>query len=378
MRFFLVTELSTSTGCVGGACEALLRHQPLPSAIDRSGNPEERERERAELKFYLASSGGDINGATRPGSLSREHVPKLSILLSYHYYADANIPALLDRYLHGIDVRIFADSGAFSAMSKGAPIEQGRYVDWVKANSGIFEVYSNLDVIGDPKRSQENLDTMEAAGLRPIPVFHTGSPMVVLDRLVERYPYVALGGMVPWSKDPAKLGAWMRACFARAKPETRFHGFGMTSWDLIRAFPWYSVDSSSWTACFRFGTLALFDPTRGEFVSIPLRDVKKAYGHSDLIRSYGFSPSDLAIKGRYKSANIAAMSVLSYLRAERWLSERRERERESRTYMTMSGGNLTVHLKNAADHMRGGVYLTGERDIGPHLGAAADHLRGER
>ena len=54
---------------------------------------------------------------------------------------------------------------------------------------------------------------------------------------------IAVGGI-------ARLGQRKRIefagqVFARAWP-FRIHGFGVASWDLVRAFPWHSLDASSW------------------------------------------------------------------------------------------------------------------------------------
>ena len=94
----------------------------------------------------------------------------------------------------------------------------------------------------------------------------------------------------------------------------------MTSWSLMKAFPWASVDSSSWGQGFRFGTVAVFDPDLGKFCKVDLRDAKQAYRHEKLIRRYGFSPNDLCVHGRYDRAKICALSALSYMEAEVWLN----------------------------------------------------------
>jgi hypothetical protein len=284
------------------------------------GHAAEGNRVGEAFALHLAGSGSDFT-QRRTGALSAATVPRLSLLLSFHYYRDQDVRALLDKYLPGIAVNLFADSGAFSALSSGEPIVLREYAAWLRRNAGAINVYSNLDVIGDPEASAANMRELEAEGLAPLPVFHFGSDFKYLDAITERYEYVALGGMVANAKDPQVLGRWLRECYKRARG-ARFHGFGLTNWDLMRAFEWRSVDSSSWSAVFRFGGLSLFDPDRGQFMTVETRTVTSVMRHARLIRQYGFSPQELLMTSKRKSERLAVLSLLSWLAAERWLNER--------------------------------------------------------
>jgi hypothetical protein len=87
--------------------------------------------------------------------------------------------------------------GAFSAFTIGSLIDINEYVEYIKKNKEKFEVYATLDVIGDYEATERNTRYMQKCGLQPLPVFHYKSPVEYLEKLVNEYDYIALGGLVP-------------------------------------------------------------------------------------------------------------------------------------------------------------------------------------
>ncbi len=155
-------------------------------------------------------------------------------------------------------IKIFLDSGAFSAFSQGVNIDIQEYIKFIKKYEQHLEVYAVLDVIGDPVGTYRNQMIMEKAGLNPLPCFHYGEDPTWLKRYLARgYEYIALGGMVPIPN--ADLYPWLDTMFSKyltdsnGMPIIKVHGFGMTSFDLMLRYPWYSVDSTSWIITGRTG-----------------------------------------------------------------------------------------------------------------------------
>lgn len=254
----------------------------------------------------------------------KEPMMKLRILLSYWYYKDIDLDALFAKYFTRPYPDVFADSGAFSAATQGARITVAEYAAWVKRWRHLFATYSNLDSIGNPTGTAANQAALEAEGLSPLPVFHVSAKVNYdeLEKLCERYSYVALGGMVPYMRTPQKLMPHLIRCFRIAQGRTVFHGFGCTSWTVLKALPWYSVDSSSWGMGFRFGQVPVFNAAKGRFVDIRLGDRKEWGVHASLVRSLGFDPNDFADRSRNDRAKICALSAISYMKAEAWLRKR--------------------------------------------------------
>lgn len=247
---------------------------------------------------------------------------RLRILLSYWYYKDSDLDVLFAKYFNRPYPEVFADSGAFSADSQGGHVDLLEYARWLKRWGHLFSTYANLDVIGDPERTAENQGRLEAVGLAPLPVFHTGSDWSHLEELAERYPYIALGGMVPHMRFPKRIMPWLVQAFKIAQGRAVFHGFGATSWEIVSALPWYSVDSSSWGQGYRYGQVPVFDPRRGRFVKLQLGSAQDWYRHAALVRDLGFDPADFADRARNDRSKICAISALSYMMAEQWLRRR--------------------------------------------------------
>lgn len=155
-------------------------------------------------------------------------------------------------------VDLFLDSGAFSAKSQKVTIDIQDYIAFIKEHEDVIDVYANLDVIGDPAATWKNQMIMEEAGLSPLPVFHQGSPEKYLKRYIDRYEYVALGGMVGVAN---KLSEYLDRIFSTfichpdGTPKVKVHGFGLTILKMMLRYPWYSVDSTSWVVTGRLGSI---------------------------------------------------------------------------------------------------------------------------
>jgi len=272
------------------------------------------------MRAYLAERDPQHHAWPKRGA-DEKHM-RLRILLSFHYYKNVDLDALFAKYFTQPYPEVFADSGGFSAMTQGVTIDWREYAAWIVRWNHLFAVYANLDVIGDPESTLTNQRRLEDTGLNPLPVFHTGSDWSHLEAYIEQYPYIALGGMVPFMRFPKRIMPWLIQAFKRAEGRAVYHGFGATAWPVVRDLPWYSVDSSSWGQGFRFGQVPLFDEQRGRFVKVDLGDHRGCYRHAKLFHALGFNPADFADRARNDRAKICAVSALSYMRAEQWLRKR--------------------------------------------------------
>lgn len=176
-----------------------------------------------------------------------------------HTLAEAGVKDIMISYASGISencwrlIREYGfneimDSGAFTMWKQGKEINIADYIAYIKKYQ--VKRYFNLDVVGDPQRTMDNQREMEKAGLSPIPVFHFGGPLELLDELVEKYDLVGLGGHVGRKK--AEVMRWFAEVFDR-HPGARFHGLGATVGDMMQSFPFHSVDSSWWLFKIRGG-----------------------------------------------------------------------------------------------------------------------------
>lgn len=343
------------------------------------------------MKLHLAERDPQHHAWAKRG-VDKEDM-KLRILLSYWYYKDTDLDTLFAKYFTPPFPDVFADSGGFSAETQGATISINEYADWVKRWQHLFTTYANLDVIGNPEATAQNQAQLEDFGLAPLPVFHTGSEWRHLEALAERYPYIALGGMVPHMRFPKRIMPWLIKAFKLAKGKSVFHGFGATSWEIVSQLPWYSVDSSSWGQGFRFGQVPVFDERVGKFIKINLGDGAGWTKHAALVRRMGFDPVDFADRARNDRAKICAISALSYMMAERWLRRQwgeiyipgnnsagavlRQHLADAnpaRYGEAVSGAGVRLHLSDTSNGIN---YGDAEKGIKKHLADARQHSGGE-
>lgn len=158
-------------------------------------------------------------------------------------------------------IELFLDSGAYSAYTKGVKIELDEYIQFIKDHKDIIHVYANLDSIGDAKQTLKNQRYMESKGLHPLPTFHMNEDFKYLKFYINRYDYIALGGMAN-CKNKHLLANWLDHCWnlicdEDGMPKVKVHGFALTRLDIMTRYPWYSVDSTSWVAKSRFGSILI-------------------------------------------------------------------------------------------------------------------------
>jgi hypothetical protein len=180
---------------------------------------------------------------------------------SYHYI---NSQRFVDT-MRDQKATVFLDSGAFSAHSLGVSINIDEYCSYIIRNRDILRVEdgavmaSVLDGIGDPLKTWQNQLYMESQGAKPLPCFHFGEDPRYLDWYVERYDYITIGGLV--GKNQKDQEVWLDRMWEKhmldhtGKAKLKVHAFGMTAPSLMKRYPWYSVDSSSWIQAAAFGSI---------------------------------------------------------------------------------------------------------------------------
>jgi hypothetical protein len=241
------------------------------------------------------------------------------VLMSYAYFTRRDIGQLLGDVRAAGPTMAFGDSGAHSARTLGITLTLEDYAAWCHRWNDQLILYSNLDVIGAPEATWRNQRALEDVhGLRPLPVFHTGEPWEYLERYIDQgHTYIALGKLL--GNPLADLLPWLDKAFRVAGGRAVFHGFGMTTWDVLRRFPFHSVDSSTWSTGSRFGTVMLFDPDRAAWQNFQMRDRAAVLRHRDLIRDHGADPLTLAAWDRIDLPATVRLAATAWRRAETYL-----------------------------------------------------------
>lgn len=169
---------------------------------------------------------------------------------------------------------VLLDSGAFSAWNSGTEIDLDLYIQYCLDNLTNFEYFVNLDCLpGSPNKpvtqamirssaSQgwSNYLRMVNAGVpkdRLIHVFHQGEDFKWLTRIIDKgVPYI---GLSPANdKSTIDKMRWLDECMIYATdddgmPLAKYHGFAVTGFKMMARYPWFSVDSATWTFIAAYG-----------------------------------------------------------------------------------------------------------------------------
>lgn len=198
------------------------------------------------------------------------------ILESYYQLKNINLKNWLIEK-NCLSKKLFLDSGAFSAHSLNCTININDYCNYLKRYFKFIEVYATLDVIGNWEKTAENTEIMEKQGLTPLPVFHFKSPFSELKRLINKYDYIALGGLVPLALQRHTLQTWLDSCFAHIRDKCKVHGFGVNAFWAWKRYPFFSVDATSWLSGGKFRQIV-------EFRQKEMKTYRKAQGKPSLNR----------------------------------------------------------------------------------------------
>lgn len=189
-------------------------------------------------------------------------------------------------YMKGTDLELMLDSGAYTAWKQGTPIKLQDYIAFIEKYKDAWTTVVNLDVIpGKPNKAPTSAEAERAAdegwdnyyqlrdalkpyGIVPIHVFHRGDDFKHLRRLVDECEYFGLAPKTDGTTEQRR--AWLEDCMpyvtdAKGFATRKLHGFAVTALDLMRRYPWYSVDSTSWIMMGRFGGCFTRLPGRDEF-----------------------------------------------------------------------------------------------------------------
>lgn len=270
------------------------------------------------------------------------------VLYSYAYVTG-------DRWPVPYDADVIIDSGAFTAHTTGKTIDLRAYGEFLLRHADKITFAFNLDVIGDYLGSARNHDRLRAIvgdRVRIVPTWHTGSPWDEFERLCREEDYASLGGAVGIPTRQLMQYSVKAHRIAR-EHDTRLHGLGITSNELLLRLPWASVDSSSWLY-----------PGRFPMVILPDRDGHMIYGKTGVpppqefvrvLRAYGVPvslvrPTFKDLKARDSSAAKARSAVLKAALARGYMyaeGVRRHKRPDFRLYLAMSAYEETLTTRDA-------------------------------
>ena len=176
--------------------------------------------------------------------------------------------------------KIFVDSGAYSAHTKGIDIDIDDYINYVNERDDHVIILAELDKIpgefAKPKTMQqlaeapiiswENYLYMRDRLKSPdkcLPIFHQGEDFYYLEQMLSArfhgapIPYI---GISPANDSVTKnKEKWLVSVFRHIKnssnPNVLTHGFGITTLPVLERIPLTSADSVKWVLNAAFGSI---------------------------------------------------------------------------------------------------------------------------
>lgn len=233
-------------------------------------------------------------------------LPPLSLLVAYPYVTKG-VYDLMAQFAGVGGVRWLLDSGAFTAWKSGQPISLDDYCSFLRNLPVQPWRYFALDVIGDGAASARNYYEMLHRGFKPVPVFTRGESLDVLDRYYETSDLVAIGGLVSRVSDPKPYIKHLHKHLG----QRAYHLLGFTALDWIKYLKPYSVDSSSWEAAARYGTLCVY-MGQGRIKNLSHREVRSHLHDESLaarIRALGFELPDLGRESNWHGGQSLARQI---------------------------------------------------------------------
>lgn len=246
---------------------ALGEVKPYAAVCEGTGNPDALTE---AVKPFIATAHTG-NGSEHLAVVDRGYP---NVLISYAYDKQQTF---FEEKLGYDPPHWMGDSGAHTVWTLGETIDLDDYIRWSLHYRSIKPnfITISLDIIpGKPhaepskrevaKAMEESLangDSMRAAGLSIMEVFHQGEPWSFFDTLLDRrQPGEVLGISKRGKLAPKHQIAWLDQVFARLRDRYGWdklppcHGLGLAATSQHAArYPWWSVDASSWQASAVYG-----------------------------------------------------------------------------------------------------------------------------
>lgn len=176
--------------------------------------------------------------------------------------------------------KLFIDSGAFSAHTKGKNLDVDEYINYVNTLDDYIHIFAQVDHIPGkfrqpktpeqlaeaPKLSWDNYLYMKdkvKSKHKLLPIFHQGEDFKWLINMLEftdsdgHIPYIGISPANDLSTN--KKEVFIEKCFniieKSSNPNVKTHAFGMTSLNVLERYPFYSADSTSWIMSAAMGNI---------------------------------------------------------------------------------------------------------------------------
>ena len=175
---------------------------------------------------------------------------------------------------------IFLDSWGYSIRNSWLKLDVNDYVKLLKKKKKRFNVIANMDT-GSKKETLDNQALLEKeTWLKILPVYHASDfvswDLSLLEEYCEKYDYVWIGWVSWFHGSTETKEKYINYCFKIAmKHKTKLHWFWITIARFLRTYPFYSVDSTSRLAGWKFARICQYQ--NGKLIMKDAKQCKKEW-----------------------------------------------------------------------------------------------------
>lgn len=181
------------------------------------------------------------------------------------------------------DCKLFVDSGAFTAHTKGIDVDVDSYISFLNEIDDYVTIFAQVDKIAGirgitptleeqldaPRQSWENYLYMKdrvKSRDKLLPVFHQGEDFKWLTNMLEythedgsHIKYIGISPNKSLSSKTWKT--WLEKVFKyiaeSSNPNVMTHAFGIGTLNILEQFPFTSADSTTWLKVSSFGSIII-------------------------------------------------------------------------------------------------------------------------
>ena len=255
--------------------------------------------------------------------------PRIGCLIAYNLIRGSHLVKHGMNYWLTNLVDLLIDSGAFAAFRLGKPIDLDEYMGFLANHKDNLFGYFALDVIGDRKRTMDNLREMRKQGFRPWPVFTVGNTRKEMNEMFDQTEVLGIGGIQYsiWPFDPQSRLSYLKMITEWSEGR-KMHFLGIAKEGILRAFKPYSCDASTWLNSAKFGRLSIY-LGNGRWQHLFFDDIKTKGADKNISREVeleisraGFTLADLknpaVWNNKYETVS-TEKSVLVHATSRSWI-----------------------------------------------------------
>ena len=190
------------------------------------------------------------------------HYSDIYVLESYYYIVNKKwIYPLLSQFKG-----FLLDSGAFTYMNskKNEKVDWDIYIEEYAnfINQLNIDLFFELDIdtiigLKEVERLRAKLELL--TGKKSIPVWHKSRGLEYWIKMVKEYDYVAIGGLVTMEIKKTEYDVFIHLLKIAKENNCKVHGLGFTNLKGLQKYKFDSVDSTTWLAGNRYGSIHSFN-----------------------------------------------------------------------------------------------------------------------